>query len=85
MSHPRLELFYYDSCPFCQIVLEVIDDLSLAVEMRDITKSKEQLNRLVSDTGRRTVPCMYIDNKPMFESQDIIRWLKQNKDQLQKR
>lgn len=64
--------------------MEAILELSIKVEMLDILSSRENLNRLVQDTGRRTVPCMYIDNKPMFESRDIVAWLRKNKDRLEK-
>ena len=78
----KLEFFYYEACPFCQLVLQVIDDLHLKIEMLDISNHAEHLNRLVSDTGRRTVPCLYIDNSPMFESRDIIDWLQTNKENI---
>ncbi|ATH08959.1 hypothetical protein BIY24_13680 [Halobacteriovorax marinus] len=81
----KLELFYYDACPFCQLVLGVIDELNIAVDYCNIQESMEHLNRLTSDTGRRTVPCLYIDNKPMFESSDIVDWLKENQSKLQKK
>ncbi|PIP96777.1 MAG: glutaredoxin [Bdellovibrio sp. CG12_big_fil_rev_8_21_14_0_65_39_13] len=82
MSAPLLELYYYYSCPFCQIVLEVVKELNLQVELKDILANREDLNRLVRDTGRRTVPCLYIDGKPMFESRDIVKWLRDNKQNL---
>lgn len=78
----KLELFYYEACPFCQLVLDVTQDLNLKIEMLDISAYEEHYNRLVTDTGRRTVPCLYIDNKPMFESRDIIHWLQENKDNI---
>lgn len=81
----KLELFYYDACPFCQYVLGTIDELGINVEYCNIQESTEHLNRLTSDTGRRTVPCLYIDNKPMFESSDIIEWLKSNQSKLEKK
>lgn len=40
-------------------------------------EDKASLDRLVQDTGRRTVPCLYIDNQPMHESNDIVDWLTQ--------
>jgi len=80
----KLELFYYDSCPFCQYVLQVIDELNVKVEMKNILEDQTNLQRLMSDTGRRTVPCLYIDNQPMFESQDIMEWLKSNESTLEK-
>lgn len=81
---PKLELFKFDACPFCVRVMSTINDLNLKVKMRDIQYDNESLNKLVSDTGRRTVPCLYIDGKPMFESADIIAWLEDNSDKLEK-
>ena len=80
----KLELFYFNSCPFCQYVLRVVRELNLKVEMLDISTNQDNLIRLMKDTGRRTVPCLYIDNKPMFESADINAWLKANEANLVK-
>ncbi len=82
MQTPKLELFYYDACPFCAFVLREIEDLDILVEKKNILEDQSNLERLMNDTGRRTVPCLYIDNKPMFESQDIVNWLKENKSSL---
>ncbi len=80
----KLELFYYDSCPFCQYVLGTINKLNIKVEFCNIQESRESYERLMNDTGRRTVPCLYIDNKPMFESSDIMQWLENNHSTLDK-
>ena len=42
---------------------------------RDIIESEEAAKQLVSVGGKRQVPCLFIDGKPMYESQDIINWL----------
>ncbi len=84
MFSPKLELFKFDACPFCVFVMDKIDDLNILVEMKDIQRDSESYKRLVSDTGKRTVPCLYIDNKPMFESSDIVAWLIENSDKLEK-
>lgn len=81
----KLELFKYDSCPFCMRVMNKIEELNVQVEMRDILMDQSNLQRLMQDTGRRTVPCLYIDNKPMFESSDIMSWLEENQSQLTKK
>lgn len=81
---PYLELFKFDSCPYCQMVMTTVSNLNIKVEMRDILESPDQRERLLKDTGRQTVPCLYIDNKPMFESRDIIQWLEENQSNLQK-
>ena len=84
MSAPNLQLYKFDSCPFCVRVMQLIESLNLKVEMKDIMRNPEDLQQLMSDTGKRTVPCLYIDGKPMFESSDIMDWLQENSDNLHK-
>ncbi len=74
----KLELYKFDSCPFCQMVMDFIDKNNIVVDYKDIQTEQASLDKLVNDTGRRTVPCLYIDGKPMFESRDIMAWLDQN-------
>jgi glutaredoxin len=81
---PKLELFKFDACPFCQIVYRTIQKLNLKVEMLDIFENEVYLNRLLEKTGKRTVPCLFIDGRPMFESADIMAWLEQNQADLEK-
>lgn len=80
----KLELFYYDECPYCQIVLEVIDDQDLGskVIMSNVRKNSQARDRHQKTTGRTTVPCLYIDDKPMFESRDIAKWLEVNRKKI---
>ena len=80
----QLDYYYFPSCPFCQRVAGVIQDLNIKVELHDIMANQADLEKLVKDTGRRTVPCLYINDKPMHESDDIIKWLKQNEKDLEK-
>lgn len=80
----KLELYYYDQCPFCMRVLRAIQELSLQdkIEFKNtLTVPQNRANHL-KRTGRTTVPCLYIDEKPLFESADIIDWLKNNKDNI---
>lgn len=80
----KLELFYFDECPYCQLVLRALDDLGMRarVEMKNVRKDPANRERLIKDTGRGTVPCLYIDGVPMHESRDIVNWLKDHaKDQ----
>lgn len=84
MGFPILELFYYESCPYCQMVMEVIDELKIKALYKDILENPDYKKKLVEDTGRRTVPCLYIDGQPMHESSEIILWLKKNVKRLEK-
>jgi glutaredoxin len=85
MSAYTLDFYYYDACPFCGMVLDSIDQLGIAVNYCDITAKEEHLNKLVKDTGRRTVPCLFVNGKPMHESRDIMRWLEENQAELPKK
>ncbi|MEJ8752857.1 glutaredoxin [Lagierella sp. ICN-221743] len=74
----KLELFYKDSCPFCQKVFRFIDkhELKDKIELLDIVKDEDAKKRLVDEGGMNQVPCLFIDGKPMYESSDIIAFLK---------
>lgn len=74
----KLELFYKDSCPFCQKVFRFIDkhELKNKIELLDIVKDEDAKKRLVDEGGMNQVPCLFIDGKPMYESSDIIAFLK---------
>lgn len=76
----KLELFKYDTCPYCVRVMRTIDELGIKdqVEYCDIHKDQAALERLVTVGGKRQVPCLFIDGKPLYESSDIISWLRGN-------
>lgn len=79
----KLELYYFPSCPYCQKVLNKISDLDIkSVELKNIMENSDDRKKLLADTGRQTVPCLYIDGKPMHESDDINAWLTQNNSRL---
>lgn len=73
----KLELFYFEACPYCQLVLSKIDELGIndRIIFRDIFKDPSNKDFHQKTTGRTTTPCLYIDGKPMFESADICQWL----------
>ncbi len=73
----KLELYFYNECPYCQIVLSAIRTAKLEdkVSFLNIRENPAHREKLIKDTGRGTVPCLYIDGKPMHESRDIANWL----------
>ena len=79
----KLELYYFPQCPFCVRVLQVIEQLNLKkIELNNIIEVPAHREKLINDTGRSTVPCLYINDKPMFESADIVTWLQDHKSEL---
>ena len=75
---PTLEFYYYDFCPFCVRVKKTIKKLNIKVTYCNTMEDPSCEQKLFTDTGRRTVPCLYIDNIPMHESSEIISWLQDN-------
>lgn len=74
-----LELFKFDSCPYCRKVMRYIDDHGISnITYRDIHKDPDSLDRLISTGGKYQVPCLFIDGAPLYESDDIIHWMEQN-------
>lgn len=72
----KLELYKFDSCPYCQRVLKAIRDSGRTdVTLHDIRKSEEDRLFLIENGGKQQVPCLFIDGKPLYESLDIIDWL----------
>jgi len=73
----KLDLYFFPQCPYCQIVMSAlrVTGLENAVEFHDIIDNPAERQKLIKDTGRATVPCMYIDGIPMHESKDISDWI----------
>jgi len=76
----KLSLYYFDGCPFCMMVLRVIEDLDVDVELRNIFENTQHRDDLISARGRATVPVLRIDSTDgsarwMPESRDIARFL----------
>jgi len=74
----KLELYHFESCPYCAKVRKFIDQLGVKsqIQYHDIEKDGAAEQRLVKMNDDSQVPCLVIDGKPMLESDDIIDWLK---------
>ena len=75
-----LDLYYYDSCPYCQKVLRAMRRLDIEdkINLKNILRSQEAADTLVRVGGKRQVPCLFIDGGPLYESDDRVAWLKRN-------
>ena len=77
---PELILYGRPSCPYCARVDRVIEELDIEDKLtRRLTSyGSEWREDLRNRTGSTQVPCLFIDGEPMFESLDIIAWIKAN-------
>ncbi len=69
-------LYYKKSCPYCTKVLRFMDENKITLDMRDTLQPGNQ-NDLIRVGGKKQVPCLVIDGKAMYESDDIIDYLRQ--------
>lgn len=76
----ELKLYYMDVCPFCKKVMRYMNKNNVqGVEMVDIKANEENQRELIEVGGMDQVPMLLIDGKPLYESDDIIQWFKDNK------
>lgn len=78
----NLTLYYFPSCPYCGRVLQYLRQNKINIPMKDTALYPENRQELIKIGGKSQVPCLVIDGEPMYESMDIIEWLKENKDKL---
>ncbi|WP_138159549.1 glutaredoxin family protein [Peptoniphilus catoniae] len=75
----NLKLFVGTFCPYCKKVERFIDENKIQnIDIVNIDKSPEDRNYLVEKGGKKQVPCLFIDDKALYESNDIIKYLKEN-------
>lgn len=82
----KLELYFFPECPYCQIVEEALKQTGLNKQIiyYNIRENDQYRQTLLKATGRGTVPCLFIDGKPMHESKDIAAWLHQYSHEIHK-
>lgn len=74
-----LELFKFDSCPFCVRVQRRIEQLGMdGIRFRDTHRDAGASKDLITRGGKLQVPCLFVDGEPLYESLDIIAWLEAN-------
>ena len=67
-----------EGCPFCNKVRKYMKDNDITVEMMDIHADPKNQKDLIKLGGIDQVPMLLIDGKPLYESDDIIQWFKEN-------
>lgn len=77
-ANHELELFMKPTCPYCIKVLGFMEENGVAVPLRNIEANEDAAKTLVAVGGKRQVPCLFIDGQPLYESDDIIEWLRAN-------
>lgn len=74
----ELGLFMKPTCPYCIKVMDFMSENNITIPLRDIVADESAAETLIAIGGKRQVPCLFIDGKPLYESGDIIEWLRDN-------
>lgn len=76
----ELKLYYMDACPYCRKVLRYMDANDInGVKLLDVNTDSKNQEELMKFGGVDQVPMLLIDEKPLYESDDIIQWFEDNK------
>lgn len=80
----QIELYHRQDCPHSARVRRFIDSegLKSQIKYHDLDKEEGSDRALLDLTGDEQVPCLVVDGKPILESDDIVDWLEENKDEL---
>ncbi len=75
----NLRLFTTTYCPFCERVKKFMEENSITgVEVINIDKDPAMKDYLLEKGGKKQVPCLFVGEEPMYESQDILDYLEKN-------
>lgn len=77
-TNHELTLYVMTGCPYCIKVKRFLADNGVTIPERNISTDAEAEQTLIAVGGKRQVPCLFIDGKPLYESSDIIAWAKGN-------
>lgn len=75
---PKLLLYYKPTCPFCQKVLNFMKTEGISLPLKNVDEHQEGRKELMEIGGKAQVPCLIVDGKALYESDDIVAWLKEN-------
>ena len=77
MKH-NLLLYYKPTCSYSQKVFHFMEPKGIKIPLKNIDEKAEYRSELQRIGGKAQIPCLLIDGKALYESDDIIKWLQTN-------
>ena len=71
------KLYYMPECPFCKKVESVIKKYNVDIPLANIHED-ENRSELEEKGGMVQVPALLIDDKVLYESSDIVKYIKEH-------
>lgn len=72
----ELKLYCLPTCYFCHKVLHFMEKNNILIETH-LTSQPDNRDFLITHGGKNQVPCLFIGKEPLYESDDIIAYLKE--------
>lgn len=82
-EHHNYTLFLKTGCPFCAKVMRFMDENGIALRTLDINEWPAAADDLIELGGKCQVPCLAIDGRALYESDDIIAYMKEHLSEMQ--
>ena len=75
-----LTLYFKPTCPYCQKVLGVAEELGVQFNLKDIVSDEVIADELIEKGGKRQVPYLVDAERDvaMYESDDIVAYLQEH-------
>ena len=70
------KLFVGTACPHCRKVENFMEENNIEIQIVNISGERDAMKELIEKGGERQVPCLFHDGEYMYESNDIIEFLK---------
>lgn len=70
----NLTLFINPNCPFCAKVTNFLEKHNISIVTKD-TQEDSNKQFLIRHGGKKQVPCLFIDDLALYESNDIIKYI----------
>ena len=72
------KLYVGTVCRFCKKVEDFMKENNIDIPLVNINDNREARMELMEKGGKRQIPCLYHDGEYLYESDDIIEFLKEN-------
>lgn len=74
----NMKLYIGTNCPYCKKVEKFMKENNIEIETVNINEDRQAMMNLIENGGKRQVPCLEHDGQFLYESDDIIEFLKNN-------
>lgn len=76
-------LYIKTGCPYCRKVMDFMNEHDIALPTMNLVEWPTAKEELVNIGGKLQVPCLVIDGKALYESDDIIAYMQDHLKELQ--